>query len=187
MTYEVRCACGKANRVSGADAGGRVKCACGQTVEVPPLHELRAAAGEGAGLSPAVRIEALLLAGRLPGTRACAACFEDTDNVVRVRAELERAVEVEDDAPSEQLASGCLFGLFTNLLRRRSAEERHERGPSDGAKRVGRDVSFELPLPVCPACRSKLLAPGALRTALGTVPEYADLLKCHPQAALALL
>lgn len=186
MTYQVRCACGQAKRVSGADAGGRVTCSCGQTIEVPPLHELRAAAGQSAGLAPAVRIEALLLAGRLPGTRECVVCFEDTGDVAKVRADLERAAEVEDDAASEQLASGCLFGVFTNLLQRRSAEEPHERGPS-GMKRIGRDVSFELPLPVCAACRPKLYAPGALPAALNTVPEYAELLKCYPRAALALL
>lgn len=184
MTYEVRCACGKPQRVSGADAGGRVKCACGQTVEVPPLHELRAAAGEGAGLSPAVRIEALLLAGRLPGTRTCAACFEDTDNVVKVCAELERAVEVEDDAQSDEGPSsflGRLFGALAGAMTNRAGRN----GPPR-TKQRGRDVSFTLPLPVCAGCRSKLLAPGALHTALGTVPEYAELLKCYPHAALAL-
>lgn len=185
MTYEVRCACGMSWLVSGADAGGRVACSCGQSVEVPPLHELRAAAGEGAGLSPAVRVEALLLAGRLPGTRACAACFEDTDGVVKVRADLERAVEVEDDTQRPEPYSGNLlgrlFGALSGALSGRSAD----RAPL--TKRIGRDVSFELPLSVCAACRPKLLAPGALHSALGTVPEYAELLKCYPRAALALL
>jgi hypothetical protein len=185
MTYEVRCACGKPRRVSGADAGGRVTCQCGQMVEVPPLHELRAAAGQSAGLAPAVRIEALLLAGRLPGTRECAACFEDTDDVAKVRAGLERAIEVDDDTQPDEGPSGFLGRLLSAFMS--PLTSRAGRSGPPRTKQIGRDVSFELPLPVCVACRPKLLEPGALHAALGTVPEYAELLRCYPRAALALV
>ena len=46
MKYEVRCECGKAHAVTGADAGASLACDCGQTVEVPPLHQLRTLAGQ---------------------------------------------------------------------------------------------------------------------------------------------
>ena len=60
MSYEVRCQCGKVHAVSAADAGSSVRCACGQLVDVPPLHLLRTAAGE-AGVSPSVQLQAMLL------------------------------------------------------------------------------------------------------------------------------
>ena len=59
MKYEVRCECGKAHRVAGTDAGTSLRCPCGQTVEVPSLHQLRTAAGEF-GVPPELMLSSLL-------------------------------------------------------------------------------------------------------------------------------
>ncbi len=45
-SYGLRCACGEAVRVTAGDAGTRVGCVCGGTVEVPSLRALRADASE---------------------------------------------------------------------------------------------------------------------------------------------
>jgi hypothetical protein len=83
MKYEVRCACGKAIAVTGADAGSTVHCKCGKSVEVPPFHQLRTASGDTA--TPIlVRVRSLINNGVLPGERVCAVCRIATNDMARV-------------------------------------------------------------------------------------------------------
>src|SRR5437588_745776 len=114
MQYEVRCECGTAHRVSSADAGSRLKCTCGKTVEVPPLHELRAASGEAA-LSPVIRIRTMLLAGTLPGTQSCSCCRNKTDRIVRVAIECERSW-TKSGVSKAEIISGCFLIPIISLL-----------------------------------------------------------------------
>lgn len=174
MKYEVRCACGKAHAVTGADAGAPLPCACGKRVDVPPLHLLRAAAGEEV-LSPAVRVQTLLLEKRLPGTRACAFCRQDTDGVVRAQIQCQWALVSADGPSRAAVAGGCLLsfglGLFLHMLRDTAPPKEH-----------GQDVVLVAPLPVCEACQPLLTEPGGLRAALRHIPEYAALLDHYPGA-----
>ncbi len=41
MRFLLHCPCGQKVEVTGAQAGGRVACACGQTIDVPTLRELQ--------------------------------------------------------------------------------------------------------------------------------------------------
>lgn len=41
QNYLLTCKCGKKISVGSGQAGGKTKCACGQTVEIPELRELR--------------------------------------------------------------------------------------------------------------------------------------------------
>ncbi len=165
MNYEVRCECGKVHAVSAADAGGMVRCACGRAVDVPPLHLLRAAAGQAA-LSPAFRLEALLFEGKLPGTRECAGCYRDTDGLIRVAVVCERGTSAPDGSSRDEAAKesfGCLLGLFTSLPGPWSERRAPEYQPS---RNRGQDVAFEVPLRVCEVCDHELTTPAALRAAL---------------------
>jgi hypothetical protein len=174
VKYEARCGCGKAHAVTAADAGASLRCACGGTVEVPPLHQLRAAAGQQV-LSPVVRVQTLLLEGRLPGTRSCAVCHRDTSGLVHARVQCQWAVVSAGGPSRAEVAGGCLLsfglGLFLHMLRRNAPSKEH-----------GQDVVVVVPLPVCETCRPGLDGPAALRQALHHVPEYAELLDQYPNA-----
>lgn len=183
MSYEVRCECGKAHVVGAADAGSSLRCACGRTVDVPPLHQLRASVGEEA-LSPAVRIQSLLLAGQLPGTNLCAVCSATTSKRVVIGIECERGELKPGPASRTTAGIGCLFGMAIGGLGGLFAGNRVMQSSNDpaGARYVGQDVAFELPLPVCTGCRSGLNERATLVAALRHVPEYAALLDRYPSA-----
>lgn len=187
MTYEVRCECGKVHAVSAADAGGIVRCPCGRSVDVPPLHQLRTAAGEDV-LSPAVRIEALLLRGLLPGTRACAVCARETDGLVRVAVACERGRIGPPNSSRDQAVTGCLLGLLIGGLPGLFVANRLMKpNEPEVPKQIGQDVAFTLPLAVCPACRPSLNDSNVLLRALRTVPDYEALLDQYPNAQVTLL
>ena len=176
MKYEVRCACGLAPAVTGADAGATLPCACGRTVEVPPLHELRTAAGQEV-LYPAVRIHALLLDKKLPGTRECACCHRETDKLIQVVIECERVITESGSTKGEWVGGCFLFGfIWTSiLLQSRQPIQR------------GQDVVLTVPVPVCERCQFEVTAPPELRKALLQILEYAALLDRYPNARISLV
>ncbi|MDY3555774.1 hypothetical protein R5W24_004920 [Gemmata sp. JC717] len=188
MSYEVRCACGQTRGAGAADAGASLPCACGRAIEVPPLHQLRLAAGEDV-LSAAVRVKALLLKGLLPGTRECSVCFRETGDVVHVAVECERGrMTTASGTPREQVAAGCLLGVLIGGLPGLIAANRMMKQTEvEGPKQIGQDVAFTLPLPVCVACRFGLDDRQSLVRALRAIPDYAALLDRYPAALLRLV
>lgn len=185
MSYHVTCGCGRSVPVAAADAGADVPCGCGRVVEVPPLHLLRTSTGE-AGVSPVVSIRALLLAGRLPGTRRCAVCDRETDGLAHAAAQCEWAVLAGGRPTKAEIAGGCLLSslscglgalLFAYLLGRGARE----------AKQYGEDVTLTVPVRACDDCRPGLADPAALRAALRETPEYAALLDRYPNARIRFL
>ena len=176
MKYEVRCACGKPLAVTGADAGATLRCVCGRAVEVPALHELRTAAGEEV-LSPAVRIHALLLDKKLPGTRECACCHRETNDLVQAVIECERVITKSGTTKGEWVGGCFLFGIIWAWVLFQS------RPPIQH----GQDVVLTVPLPVCERCRFELATPAELRKALRHIPEYAALLDRYPNARITLV
>lgn len=84
-TYMIACACGREVSVGPAAAGRRVPCACGGTVQVPRLSELRATAGDVRSRLPAVTsINYLLMAGELPASTTCALSGVPTADAVEI-------------------------------------------------------------------------------------------------------
>ena len=173
MKYEVRCECGKAHPVTAADAGSSLRCGCGRAVEVPPLHQLRASAGQAA-LSPVVEVRSLLLRGQLPATRDCACCHRETDGLLRVSVECERPIVKNSTSKAEWLAGCLLFGWLGALVMFRSREPIVH----------GEEVVLTVPVRVCDACRDTLADPGILRQALRQTPVYAALLDRYPNARI---
>jgi hypothetical protein len=181
MKYEVRCECGNAHEVSAADAGSALRCACGRTVDVPPLHLLRTTRGRGA-ISPLAQVRSALLNGLLPGTRTCSLCGCDTSGHCRVKVLCEHVPN--NSGPRQAEVVGCLLGpyffgwLFTLLL---------VTGLRGRRKSAGDEEAIVVPLPICEICRPKLDDPNALQTAVRRIPDYAALLQHYPKAEIALV
>jgi hypothetical protein len=138
-------------------------------VEVPPLHELRIAAGQSA-VSPEVQLTTLLANKQLPGTAECAACGEPTEGLIIVAIECERAEEKSDRTER----AGCfLLGLLLGwiVLYR----------PARDGRAFGRDVQFFVPVRYCDGCAARLTESG-LRTALRRNPVCAGVLDKYPHA-----
>jgi hypothetical protein len=178
MKYEVRCECGKAHSVSGADAGASLPCACGRTVEVPPFHLLRSARGDTA-VSVLAQVRGLISNGLLPGTSECALCGHTPGGPISIAVECERLVS---DRISRAEVFGCLVlpgcvGWLPALLMSAGARK---------ARQQAIEVSVILPLPVCRSCKPSLDDPDALRRAIRQIPEYAALLDRYPNSRMVL-
>lgn len=175
--YQVQCECGKAHAVGAADAGASLRCPCGRTVEVPPLHQLRTAAGE-LGVSPVVQLQGMLIKNELPGTRMCACCGRETEHLVRVSVSCERIITKEQSTKGAALlgclAFGALAGIAASVLSR----------AGNPPVQHGTEVSFVLPVRVCEACDSTLTNSASLREALSKTPAYAALLDRYPEALI---
>jgi hypothetical protein len=166
MSYEVRCECGKAHAVSAADAGSSLRCDCGRTVEVPPLHELKLAAGQSA-VSPELLLQSLLVNRELPDTDECGSCGKHTDGSLNAIIDCERAeVKVEERTPT-----GCLPLPFGAIIYYRTTR----------AQVRGRDVVFRVPVRCCPACARTLTGDG-LRLLLRQNRVCAGVLDKYPHA-----
>jgi hypothetical protein len=144
-------------------------CSCGRTLEVPPLSALRAQAGESV-VAVELLLEALLHDGELPEEDACLRCSAPTQAVALVRVDCEKA-EIRKGSWNFD-ASMLVFGW---LRWTRSAE----------VTVIGRDLSYRLPLRLCPACAARIRR-GALRKCLLRVPIYARLLEKYPRAKIQL-
>jgi hypothetical protein len=178
MKYEVRCECNKTHTVGAADAGSSLKCLCGRTIEVPPLHQLRTSEGTGA-MSPLANIRSALLNNLLPGTRKCAVCGTESDNRCRVKVVCERVAN--QGGPSQAEVVGCLlgpslFGWLVALLIVGGLRAQRES--------TGDEEAVIVPLPVCQACRPKLDNTGVLQKAVHQIPDYVALLECYPNAEI---
>jgi hypothetical protein len=178
MKYEVRCECGKAHAVSGADAGATLNCACGQRVEVPPFHQLRSQAGQSA-VPILAQVRGLIATGLLPGPRVCVCCRRPAKGVMQVGIGCETTPGSDRSGGD---AAGCLLGWLTGgpaglLL---------GAGTARMVKKASPDVSIVVPLPVCDACRPSHNDPATLRLSLRQFPEYAALLDQYPNARIVL-
>jgi hypothetical protein len=169
MSYEVRCECGKAHAVSAADAGASLRCDCGRTVDVPPLHALKLAAGQSA-VSPELLLQSLLANHELPDTDKCGSCGKDTEGSLNAIIDCERAeVKVQERTPT-----GCLPLPFGAIIYYRTTR----------AQVRGRDVVFRVPVRCCPACARKLTG-NELRAILRKHPTCAGVLDKYPHARVS--
>lgn len=181
MSYHVTCDCGRPVPVAATDAGSSVPCGCGRAVEVPPLHVLRRDAGQ-TGVSPVATLEALLLARRLPHTRRCAVCGDDTDGLAYASVQCLWALVAGGPSRADTVGSCLLLALFgwlvifPVLFGGGGVPEQH-----------GQDVVLTVPVRVCDRCRAGLADPTALRAALLETPEYAALLDRYPKALIRYL
>jgi hypothetical protein len=177
MEFSLNCPCGNWVTVTEAAADGTVQCPCGRTMSVPPLKEMRLRAGLPAyNISPERMIEHLLASGELPGTRTCAQCGLDTEEMIQVMTECERGwTHRTGGTPWLALILTRLFWPITVWIRE-SVEERE----------YGQDKMYPLPLPVCEKCQSNLRGPAAIKQCLHKIPEYSRLLNKYPDARVTI-
>lgn len=133
--FSLNCECGKGHRIHEGQAGHRLQCRCGRTLEIPSLHVLR----RRAGLSPmrinaAKRIEELVQAGELPEGDRCVCCFDETQEVLRAWAICEQITVI-----TEEMRVGGL-----------TVTERE-------VARHGRSVAPPVPIRMCSACQRHIL------------------------------
>jgi hypothetical protein len=175
MNFLVRCECGASTSVSEGSAGAKIPCACGRTIAVPPLHQLRAEIGLSPypGISPEMAIERLLAGGRLPADNLCVGCGQETDQVAQVRAECERAI-VRGGISWPLLLLAILFlPLWALVFIRWNRPQEY-----------GQDKVYWLPLVLCADCQRAAQDRGTLRDYFQRVPLYRELLMKFPSASI---
>jgi hypothetical protein len=142
MDFHLDCECGASLRVTESAAGASLPCACGRTLQVPPLSEMRRQAGKPAYQARArLVIERMVADGELP-PRTCVACGSTPAGVVDIVTECEKEW-TRATGPSRTI--GFLFlGLWAFFLR-----EQEERV-------LAHKVSVWTPLTFCSVCRRGL-------------------------------
>ena len=176
QTYPVVCECGKEHAVTGGQAGSSFPCACGRTVEVPSLCTLKRSVGQSS-VSADLEIEHRLADGSLPMEDRCVLCGTATDYEMPIRVECERS-EVRSSIKWWYwlfLPMGLWF-LIVMLIAALTKRE----------QKLGRDVTFRLPVRVCDECEPGVRTVDAAREALRRSPLYARLLDKYPHAAIFL-
>jgi hypothetical protein len=177
MPYELACECGQVRAVSGGDAGLKMKCDCGRTIEVPPLHELRQSAGE-LSLSADVQLQAMLQSGDMLKESFCANCAAATDGLVHVYVICE-SPQAKSRSNSNAELFGCLLGgIFGWLLMRSATRE---------VTSMGSDVRFHIPVRICDRCRPDIRTAADIKTAMRSIPVCDALFKKYPNANVAIV
>jgi hypothetical protein len=174
MDFRIPCPCGNQVTVTEAAADGTARCPCGRELSVPSWRELRLQAGlPPYSISPEKMIEHLLLAGQLPGTRACSKCGTPTDSTIPVSADCERRWTQQPGCFSTVvvfvLAPIWLFILWWWREK-------------DQARSYGEDKVFKLPLPICALCDPKVRGQKVLKQCMSAIPVYRELLEKFPEA-----
>jgi hypothetical protein len=135
--FHLDCPCGNRSPVTEGQAGLRLTCSCGRTLQVPNLPELR----RQAGLAPfpiptATQVEERVKAGELPAGTVCARCARPTSAVLHAVAECESVcITTEEWSVNEIVVS--------------------EREVSQ----QGREVVVPVPLRLCPDCQRAFVRP----------------------------
>jgi hypothetical protein len=113
----------------------------------------------------------MLAAGELPPTKKCVCCGAETDEILRVVTEYERAWVERTGGFSWAAFLLSLFLPVTIWYWERP-----------GRHVIGRDKTYSLPLPICLGCRPMLRDPECIKQAMRAIPDYARLLDKFPEA-----
>ncbi len=170
-TYMVGCACGASSPVTATQAGSKIHCACGRTVDIPTLSTLRKSAGESATPQNAVeRIKAMLQRGELPTGDICPYSGRPANDTILFHVQCERSwVRGGEMSPGKIIAYIFFLGWIGALIAYYSHRPREE---------LGRDTSLTIPLRVSSDVRAMILrmrGQRKLKSLLSHVPAYAQL------------
>jgi hypothetical protein len=183
VQHTLSCQCGESVTVEETAAGSTVPCRCGRMLVIPRLGELRRQAGiVRPSFSPALEIEAGLLAGTLLEGDKCLVCEAATDGLIYCLAECEKA-PIENLGPSKWtlLVAFLTFGFLGSLAVSLASSK------SEDAKVWGEDRTFTLPMRVCPKCQRELTDLEKLAATLRRVPVYRRLLAKYPDTVVSLV
>jgi len=174
MEYSVACGCGNMRRVTAGDAGSSLTCSCGQQIEVPPLSILRREAGQFSA-SPELIIKTMIEKNELPEDSTCVQCHSETNGVHQFMVVCERAETKREVGGCSFVAYFILLGWVGVILA--TLQNRNH------SKDYGRDVSFRLPIRLCPACEHNRNR-SEVKELLCRVPVYAHLLAKYPHSRI---
>jgi len=170
MQFHVDCECGQRIAVNEGSAGSIASCACGRSVNVPSLNQLKRQAGlTEEEINPELVIQSRIARGELPGDRHCAHCGVNTAEIVQIDVVCEREWIKQSEGFRWGLLVATLFMPFKLFAWQR--EVKH-----------GRNVVYRLPLAVCKRCQDEHRTPRDMRHGLRRIPVYARLLDKHPHA-----
>jgi hypothetical protein len=145
--FYIDCACGKQLAVAANQAGAEVLCACGRSVLVPSLSQLRRDAGLGAyAQGIAERVARAVEAGDVDRLNGCVECGQPTNGVLLgtiVCEQVHRRGERSVLGVRMLLVLLNPFFLLIHMVFFRDPQN----------EEFGRDVSTPLDLPCCERCR----------------------------------
>jgi hypothetical protein len=121
-----------------------VQCACGRSISVPSLVQLRRQAGVRT-VAAAIVIENMLAHGELPTLKSCARCNGPSDEKVDVSAECEKVWSNEPEGVS-WIIGFLFFGIWMLLWDLMTEKKEH-----------GRNLVLHLPVKLCRACHGQLI------------------------------
>jgi hypothetical protein len=179
MSYPVSCQCGMRHLVSATEAGSRIRCPCGNSLDVPTLSSLRSSAGETPYPASTIeKIKAMIRDGRLPSGEICPYSGRPVNDTVFFHVQCERS-SIEGE--SNTVAS-IIFGLIAGIRGARILAEQI-RPPRE----VGRNTLIEIPLRISSDVRKQVLRirrQKTLKALLCHTPIYAQLLQEYPDASV---
>ena len=181
MSYAVTCGCGTRHPVSATQAGSTLSCACGRSIEVPPLSDLRSAAGESAiPLNTIEEIRVLVRRGELPNGSICPYSDRPANATLVLLVKCEQMwVRGGDRWRTGSIVAAVLFcGWIGALLALFSPVRREE---------LGRDTVVEVPVRISSDLADEMLRirqQKKLKSILRKTPIYAKLLEEFPRASV---
>jgi hypothetical protein len=175
MDCHATCECGKQLSVTMGQAGSKIGCQCGRTVEVPSLRELRRQESpDGIDANAVLVIRHLLANGELPPP-GCSRCSSDHCSTATVVAKCERT-------PARKLSSKGLVALtFASFIPGLRMYLRMQMAPPPVS-----EVTLNLPLGLCDQCRAEMNNRSALKETLKQIPIYRHLLESYPSTSVRL-
>jgi hypothetical protein len=178
------CTCGRSPVARAKDAGGSINCACGNSVAVPKLSELRLLAGADAFITnPAEAIRKAQLAGTEPAGDRCLVCGSADTMFFQCHAVCEQShAKKTSSYKSFEIFRWLILPLIANIILAFKKED-------ETIDRQGHDIDVAFRLPVCRLCASTIGNPARTSIAkelIQRVPLLKQLLDYYPALSLSV-
>ena len=188
LQVSLPCVCGRNVTARTKDAGGSIRCTCGNVVSVPRLSELRTLIGADPYITnPVEEIRKLQAQGNDPAGKTCLICGSAAPVLYKCRAECESShVKRTGGDDSYGFARILLFLFLPVLLALAIISRRRDRETFD---RLGHDVEVSFNLPVCDPCSKTIgsvTRPAIAKKLMLQVPLYKELLEYYPRMKLRI-
>jgi hypothetical protein len=166
------------------DAGGSLTCACGTTLAVPKLSELRLLAGTDAFVTnPAEAIFKSQREGNEPAGDTCLLCGAAAPMFYQCHAVCEQShVKKTGTSKSNEMIRWLFLPFIVNIILSFSRED-------EKIDRLGHDIEVKFRLPVCNLCKTSIGNPrrtSVAKNLMIRVPLLKQLLDYYPRLSLSV-
>jgi len=184
LQVALECTCGRSTTARTKDAGGTLTCACGNSVAVPKLSELRLMAGADAFITnPAEAILKSQREGNEPGGDKCLLCGAASPVFYECHAVCEQShVKKTGESKSTEMLRWLILPFIANIILSLNREDQK-------IDRLGHDIDVKFRLPVCNLCQSSTgnpTRPAVAKKLMLRVPLYKQLLDYYPSLSLSI-